>query len=396
MDTTPHADASLLRDWGHAAPSELADALDALAAAGRPVRDLVTANPQEHGFAFDDRLLADILAGAAHDARIYRPHPAGQPAAREAVAAYQGGSLPASQVVLTPGTSFGYWAAFRLLADPPGGEVLCPSPTYPLFDDLARLAGLTVRRYHMNHEGGRWAIDPDEVAFQVTPRTRAIAVVSPHNPTGSVSSAAELDALAHTARRHGLAILFDEVFREFTHAPGIHVDRPARHDAPLAVTLNGLSKMFSLPGLKGAWMAVEGDAERTAPFLRALEYLSDTFLPVSEQTQAAMPRLLAEGLGETRRFAAEYTRRMEELVAAWRAAGVETAMPQAGVYLPVSPGTARSDEACLHLLRTRGILVHPGGLYSLPDGHLVMTAVAPPPYPVREIAEVLRQGAGAV
>ena len=181
MDTTPHADASLLHAWGHAAPSELADALDALAAAGRPVRDLVTANPQEHGLAFDDHLLGDILAAAARDARTYHPHPAGQPAAREAVAAYHGDGLPAAQVVLTPGTSFGYWAAFRLLADPPGGEVLCPSPTYPLFDDLARLAGLTVRRYHMHEAGGRWAIDPDEVAFQVTPRTRAIAVVSPQD-----------------------------------------------------------------------------------------------------------------------------------------------------------------------------------------------------------------------
>lgn len=396
MDSTPHDDASLLRDWGHAAPSELAGALDALAAAGRPVRDLVTANPQEHGLAFDDRLLGDILAAAARDARTCRPNPAGQPAAREAVAAYHGDGLASSGVILTPGTSFGYWAAFRLLADPPGGEVLCPSPTYPLFDDLARLAGLTVRRYHMHEAGGRWAIDPDELAFQVTPRTRAIAVVSPHNPTGSVASADELDALGRTARRHGLAVLFDEVFREFMHDAAVRVERPAPHGAPLAVTLNGLSKMFSLPGLKGAWMAVEGDPARTGPFLRALEYLSDTFLPVSEPTQAAIPRLLAEGLGETRRFAAEYTRRMGDLVAAWRAEGVPAAMPQAGVYLPVGGCAPRPDDACLRLLRSTGILVHPGGLYDLPGNHVVMTAVARPPYPVREIAESLRRDAQAV
>jgi hypothetical protein len=387
-------DGDLLDAWGAPQPSELACAIAQRRAEGAPVRDLVSANPQEEGFEFPQELLADILSEAAVTSRIYSPNPRGQPAAREAVAEYHGG-VGGDSVLLTPGTSMAYWYAFRLLASE-GGEILCPSPTYPLFADLARLTGAGVRRYHLRRDGARWAMDPEEVAFQVTPRTRVVVVVSPHNPTGTVASADELAALAELARRHGLAVILDEVFREFLHTAA-HVHRPAEFGMPLAITLNGLSKMLSLPGMKAGWMAVDGEnAALRSRFLNAAEYLSDTFLPVSELTQAAMPRLLREGRGATAGFGALCRQRMAALVGAWRSSGVTAGMPEGGPYLVVPAGgdAASVSECVLRLVRERGIVVHPGDLYGIDEPSLVMTCIPRPPVSVHEIAAMVRGAPG--
>src|SRR5690606_11094874 len=122
----------------------------------------------------------------------------------------------ADKAILTPGTSIAYFSAVGLLAE--RGEILCPTPTYPRFDDLARVAGCGVRRYYLACNNGQWSIDPDEVAFQITPATRALVLISPHNPTGHVVGEEEMRVLYAIARRHNLAIVFDEVFRGVLHA----------------------------------------------------------------------------------------------------------------------------------------------------------------------------------
>jgi aspartate/methionine/tyrosine aminotransferase len=351
--------------------------------------DLVTCNPQEEGFEFPADRLRDLTAEAGAAARFYQPDPKGQRRSRQAVAKYHG--CDEEHVLLTPGTSVAYWYAFRLLAQP-GDEVLCPSPTYPLFDDLARLAHLSVRRYHMHRAGGRWAIDPEEVAFQITPRTRIIVIVSPHNPTGTVASHEELAAMALLAERHGLVVVFDEVFREFVHEP-VAVPRPAAVGVGLALVLNGFSKMFSLPGVKAGWMVAEGERQRCDAFMRAAEYLSDTFLPVSEVTQALIPRVFETAGDLPAQFRAEYSRRMKALVATWQSCGVEAMMPQGGVYLPVDLAAAgvKTDEAALiRAVLDAGILAHPGDYYRLPEGYLVMTCVKRPPWPVADLLDLLR------
>lgn len=383
---------TLLEEWSHGAASDLARECDERRRRGEGLTDLITANPQDEGFEFSATLLDECLAEGLRASRVYRPDASGRREAREAVARFHGG-IGADQVLLTPGTSLAYWAVFRLLAGQ-GTEILCPSPTYPLFDDLAKLAGIGVRRYHLAERDGKWSVDPAEVEFQVTLRTRAIAIVSPHNPTGSVASKEELEAVCAIARHHGLAVIFDEVFREFVHT-GAKVWRPSECGAPLAVTLNGFSKMFALPGLKAGWMVVEGDAPLCRPFLDAAAYLWDTLLPVCDTVQAAMPRLMDEGMGEAARFAALMRDRMEEMVKTCRAAAVQTNHPAAGPYLilevPDLSSHAAEEEFAVRLLRKRGILLHPGGFYDLPPGHLVATCIRRPPYPMEPVSEELRQ-----
>ncbi|MGC8840074.1 MAG: pyridoxal phosphate-dependent aminotransferase [Candidatus Sumerlaeaceae bacterium] len=386
--------APLLSAWGDPIASPLALALEQRRRRGEPVFDFIQANPQEHGFEYPPERLAQAIADACVTAHFYKPDPRGQIAAREAVAAYHG-SISPEQVVLTPGTSMAYWYTFRLLARP-GGNVLCPAPTYPLFDDLARLAGLQVRSYHLEHKAtGAWRLNPEEIEFQITPHTCALVLVSPHNPTGMVANIEELCEIATIAMRHRLPIVFDEVFCEFLHdAP--YVPRPSEFTAPLCVTLNGLSKMLSLPGLKAGWMVVEGsDRELTRAFVSALEYASDTFLPVSEIVQAALPALLSsQSLAICQQFAQKYRHRMSALVAQWQGQGFAVSRPEGGVYLPVPlPAAIASDESvALALLEELGIYCHAGSSYAMPTPHLITTCVPRPPWPIQEIADFFRSG----
>jgi alanine-synthesizing transaminase len=387
----------LLSDWSTPHPSDLSLATTQRREAGLPIVDLVTANPHEHGIVCDPALVERAMLGGLRDTTVYRPDARGRLAAREAVARWHGGACTAGQVILTPGTSMAYYYAFRLLAE--RGEVLCPTPTYPLFSDLARVAGCGVRRYHLAHDGNRWSIDPDEVAFQITPATRVLVLVSPHNPTGHVVSAHEMNALCAIARKHDLAIVFDEVFRDVLHAVD-DVPRPSKHDPPLTITMNGLSKRLALPGLKAGWMVVEGDPKRRDGLLNALEYLSDTFLPVNDAVQGALPMLMSDGEAEVQRLAAIYRVRMREFLAEASDAGMKIPEPDGGIYALLRTNDSwhgREEELAIRLVELHGVLLHPGGLYGLDAGWMVATTVHA--HGAREIArvaaELQRRGDGS-
>ncbi|MHB2020169.1 MAG: pyridoxal phosphate-dependent aminotransferase [Candidatus Xenobia bacterium] len=343
---------TVARGWGKAEINPLTAALRARRA---PYVDLILANPHEHGLEFPQDVLERLAAEAMAVCRVYRPDPRGQGAARAAIAAYyrrRGVETSAEQILLTPGTSLAYWYLLRVLLEP-GDELLIPRPGYPLFEDLCDAAGVRYRYYHLR--AGR--LDLEEIAFQITPRTRAIGVVSPHNPLGTVCSREELDQLEALCAERGLALLFDEVFCEFLTAPSAVLPRPRN-----AYILNGVSKMLSLPGHKVGWIRAPREA------LPALEYISDIFLPVSEVAQAMVPGLLEAGERVMRDLATQYRERRH-------LTGIAA---EGGVYacVPLAPGTD-DDALALRALNEIGVLVHPGHFYSLPE-HLVMTCVPRP------------------
>ncbi|CAN5460868.1 pyridoxal phosphate-dependent aminotransferase [soil metagenome] len=374
----------LFSAWRAGDPSPLDHELALAHAAREPVIDLINCTPQENGFLFPQEILRDatMIALGQDPVRFYKPDAKGQEPAREAIAAYYTRrKLPtaASQLILTPGTSLGYYYALRLLLKP-GDELLAPKPGYPLFDDLAAVAGVGLRRYHLRETKGHWEFDLDDLEFQITPRTRAIAVVSPHNPTGAVMTAEQYERLGAICRARGIAVLVDEVFAETRE----NFPRPRDEDFSIVITLNGVSKMFALPQWKIAWLRVGGDADLCAPLLHTLEHFSDTFLPVNELAQAITPELFAAAdpdiLSE---FAARYAERRtlaRELIK------LPVAANDAGVYLCAKlPAGVSDSDAALRLLREARVLAHPGYYYDMP-GHLVVTCVAEP--------AALREGIG--
>jgi aspartate/methionine/tyrosine aminotransferase len=347
-------------------------------AAGEPVIDLISGNPNAHGIQFPQELLQSILQKSVGQAALYQPHPLGQPAARDAIArwyAAQEVNVRSENVILTPGTSLAYWYAFRALANA-GDEVLCPAPTYPLFESIARLASVGLRSYPLR-ASTRWSIDFNAMEEAITPRMRAVILVSPHNPTGSVATQAEVDHLCDIARKHSLTIISDEVFSPFLFKAQT-LPRPAAGTAPLVITLNGFSKMLALPGMKLGWMVLTGDPEPVAKCRKILDMLSDTFLPVNEIVQAAVPDLL----GESAAFQKDYRDKVFE-----RAMGFEflrrdslfrsAIAPEGGFYLSLPLPAGADDEAvALHLLEKERLLTHPGFFYEFELPHLVVSFIS--------------------
>ena len=195
------------------AANRLTRALDRLRVAGTPIIDLTESNPTRVGLRYPPESLEPLADTAG---LIYEPQPLGLPAARRAVAAAlarRGVSADSDRIILTSSTSEAYSLLFKLLCDP-GDAVLVPRPSYPLFEHLTRLDGVTPVPYSLEYHD-RWLIDPDDLSRALTPRARAVLLVNPNNPTGSYVKPAELDAIAAICRSGSLALIGDEVFSAY-------------------------------------------------------------------------------------------------------------------------------------------------------------------------------------
>lgn len=262
----------------------------------RPPRfDLSESNPTRTALAYPTH---DLLAALDNDAaRLYAPDPRGLAGTRAVIAERlqaEGIAQQPDHVFLTSGTSEAYGQLFKLLCDP-GDEVLVPTPSYPLFEHLSRLECVTAVPYPLRYDG-HWHIDLAQLRAAVSPRTRAILVVSPNNPTGSYLKTDELQALASL----GLPIIADEVFTDYP----LRED-PARAKSALVCEevlvfgLYGLSKHAALPQWKVSWTCMRGPKALIEPAAARLELISDTYLSVATPTQQAVPRFL-ELMAKTR------------------------------------------------------------------------------------------------
>jgi alanine-synthesizing transaminase len=349
---------------------------DELKSQGQGIQDLISGNINECGYLFPQNLVEEILLEGSRRCRIYKPDSFGQRPAREAISEFYqkiGTTIPPESILITPGTSLSYWYCFKLLANE-GDEILCPCPSYPLFDYIALISGVKLIPYRLS-EMDHWRIDLEHLETNVSTKTRAIALISPHNPTGHVASAEEIAGLADIARRHNLAIISDEVFSESLLQPGL-LPRPANSGAPLVFTLNGFSKMFALPGMKFGWMTVSGDSGMVKQALRSLELISDTFLPVNETIQASAPEIFQ--LGNAVRF--EFGHRIREC---WRltkeyltaSSRYSYVAPQGGFYIALRLNGLDEERTAERIMQENHLLIHPGYFYDMDPHHLVLSFV---------------------
>ena len=353
-----------------------ASELARLRAAGTQLWDLTASNPTACGFTYD----AGSILGPLKDREnlLYEPNPRGLLSAREAVSRYyrdHGARVDAEQIFLTASTSEAYSFLFRLLCDP-GDEVLIGQPGYPLFDFLAQLDDVRLVPYELFYDHG-WHLDLLALRRRITPRTRAIAVVHPNNPTGHFTRGRERAALEEVCREHRLALIVDEVFLDYR-LPGQEAGQSfatGNHVAPTFV-LSGLSKVAALPQMKAAWMACFAEPEA----LERLEVIGDTFLSMSAPIQHALPAWLGDrGLPQE-----QISKRLEHNLAALDAILLRQTLVsrldvEAGWYVVLRvPELQSGEETALDLLRKRSVVVHPGGFFGF-SGHgwLVVSLLAP-------------------
>ncbi len=332
---------------------------------GVAVLDLTESNPTRAGIVYPEGFLQAL---ADPGAALYEPEPFGLPAARELIATEYG-----KPIILTASTSEAYSWLFKLLCDP-GDEVLTPQPSYPLFEYLASLESVVVKRYGLFYDHGAWCIDFHTIEGALSARTRAIVVVNPNNPTGHFIASHELRELRALCASRGIAIISDEVFRDYAIAP--------REDSSLTLgdsedaltfTLHGLSKAAGLPQMKLAWMIASGASDLVRKAMSRLELIADTYLSAGTPVQCALPSLLALREPVQRQIRS----RLEENLQVLRASGLRMLDVEAGWYATVV--TTQADDFVETLLRDHDVLVQPGYFYDFENsGYLVLSLLTPP------------------
>ncbi len=354
--------------------SGFAAAIREARASGRELVDLTVSNPTACGFEYGAEAILGALGRPA--ALAYDPDPRGMRSAREAVAGYYAGhaaELDPDALVLTTSTSEGYGYLFRLLCDA-GDEVLVAQPSYPLFDFLADLEDVRLRTYPLFYDFGWW-VDFAELERRIGPRTRAVVVVHPNNPTGHATGAAERRRLEEICARHGLALIVDEVFLDYPVEDRLKLTSFSVGSHPvLTFVLSGMSKIAGLPQMKVGWIAGFGPDAVLAEALGRLEVIADTFLSMNAPAQLALPVWLAGRSGIQRQI----LERVRENLALARDAGVETLRVEAGwsaILRIVQGGTGGSAD---ELLRNLGVVVHPGSFYGIAEaGRVVVSLIGP-------------------
>lgn len=245
-----------------------------LEAEGHHITRLHIGNPALFGFEAPAHL-REAIASRLPEAEAYC-HQQGLMVAREAVAQIQSergvaGAHP-DQVFIGNGVSELIDLSLRALVEN-GDEVLLPAPDYPLWSAAVLLNGGKPVYYGCPPER-QGLPDPEEIEALIGPRTRALVLINPNNPTGAVYPKALLERLVRLAERFGLMIFSDEIYESLTYdGAQFHPIAPMVRDT-LCVTLSGLSKVHRACGYRAGWLAVSGLLRPARDFLRGLNLLA--------------------------------------------------------------------------------------------------------------------------
>ena len=180
--------------------------------------------------------------------------------------------VTADEVFIGNGVSELIDLSLRALLNP-GDEVLIPSPDYPLWSAAVTLNGGTAVHYRCRRDNA-FIPDPGELESMVTPRTRAIVVINPNNPSGAVYDRATLEGIVAVAEKHGLVILADEIYDQMVYDDAQFVPMATLVDNTVCLTFSGLSKVYRACGYRVGWCVFGGDLDRARNYIQSMELLA--------------------------------------------------------------------------------------------------------------------------
>jgi aspartate/methionine/tyrosine aminotransferase len=356
-------------------PSRLSSRIDALRAAGAPLIDLTLSNPTRAGLAYPGGQILDAL----QDPRslTYEPTAAGLLEARQAIAARL--AADPAHILLAGSTSEAYGWIFKLLCNP-GDAVMAPRPSYPLFDCLATLDAVRTVQYPLIEEL-RWGIDLATLERHLDPQARAIIVVNPNNPTGNYLRAEDWLRLQEFAALRQLAIISDEVFFDYPWSG--HIPRASAAQPPhlaLTFTLGGLSKTAGLPQMKLGWIHAAGPEPLRAQALERLEWIADSYLPVSAPVQHAAAGWLELTPQIQQAISQRALSNLHALRQAIPADSPWRLLPASAGWCAIleAPRIHSEEEWTLLLLERHSLIVQPGYFYDFEREAFLVVSLLPP------------------
>jgi len=257
-----------------------------------------------------------------------------------------------------------------------GDEMLLPAPDYPLWTAAASLSGGTPVHYMCDESKG-WMPNLDDIRAKITPRTKAIVVINPNNPTGALYSDELLLAIVAIARENGLVIFADEVYDKVLYDGARHTAIGSLSDDVLTLTFNSLSKSYRSCGYRAGWLVVSGDKRPAKDYIEGLNMLSNMRLCANVPGQYAIQTALGghQSIDELVREGGRLRRQRDlayELITA--IPGVSCVKPSAALYMfprldPVVYPIEDDQAFFLELLQeTRVMLVQGSGFnWAQPD-----------------------------
>lgn len=359
------------------------------ASAGRALGKLNDSNPTRHGLSSE--VVPWEYSAEPRGPRKAREQLADYLAGRRSLGAMAAGAAPASRGVdpddlyLLSSTSEAYSWLVKLLCDA-GDAVLAPKPGYPLIESICGLECVDALPYQLLFDGS-WMIDVAGIEGLLNgpdgARIRALVLINPNNPSGSYVKPPERERIVELCRDHGIALIADEVFYDYTLEPFDGNARLAGERGVLTFALDGFSKMLAAPNAKVGWIEVSGPAQDVEEAKRRLDVIADDYLPMSDIIASRMGDLLAVAGAQTSLVLDRVRgnlRRLHELLDEDPNGVVSVLRAEGGWNVLLRfPGVIDENELVLRLIRDHGLSGQPGYFFDMASNGYLAVSLLPEP-----------------
>ena len=259
---------------------------------GYKIISLNIGNPASFGFDAPDEIVHDIILNI-RNAQGYADS-RGLFAARKAVMHHTQNigmtGVSINDIFIGNGVSELIMLAMQALLNE-GDEVLVPSPDYPLWTTSVAFCGGKPVHYRCDEANG-WNPDLADIEAKITPRTRAVVVINPNNPTGAVYEKSVLEGMARIAEKHKLILFSDEIYDRILYDEAVHYPLAKMVNDTLCITMGGLSKNYRAAGFRGGWLILSGAKHRAKSYIEGLLLLASMRISANVPTQFAIQTAL--------------------------------------------------------------------------------------------------------
>jgi alanine-synthesizing transaminase len=347
-----------------------------LEAEGHSILKLNIGNPAPFGFTAPDEILVDVIRNL-RNAEGYSDSQGVLSARTAVVQHYQEKGLDPSVTVddvwLGNGVSELIVMSLQAMLNN-GDEVLIPAPDYPLWTAATSLAGGRPVHYRCDESAG-WQPDLEDLRAKISPRTKAIVLINPNNPTGAVYSEQILQEFAELARQHSLVVLADEIYDKVLYDDATHTPFSVLAPDLFTLTFNGLSKAYRLAGFRSGWLMASGPKQHATSYLEGLTILANMRLCANVPAQHAIQTALGgrQSIRDLVLPGGRLLAQRDAAVTALRAIpGVSCVEPKGALYVfprldPERYPIADDQRFVLDFLRDQHVLLVQGTGFNWPD-----------------------------
>lgn len=351
-----------------------------VAATGREMLYLNIGDPNLFDFMTPEHVIEATLKAMRDNLNGYAPS-TGIPAAVDAIrrTAEGNGIRNIHDIFVTTGASEAIDVCLSALVNA-GEHVLTPTPGYPLYTAL--LAKLEAKEipYYLDEANG-WQPDLDDIASKITPKTRAIVLINPNNPTGSVCERKTLEGILDLARKHNMVVFADEIYDKLILDGGEHISIASLdHEHPI-VTFNGMSKAYVAPGFRIGWGIVSGNQKRVGDYVEAINKLLRARLSANHPEQYAIAPALDGDQSHLAAMKTKLSRRRDLSVEMLNAIpGVSCVAPRGAFYAFPKVQIEQDDEVFVReLIKSKAVVtVHGSGFGQRPGTKHFRIVFLPP------------------